>query len=280
MNHIVIIILDSCRFDSFKEARAPFLHGLPTSAEKRYSYASWTAPSHFNLMMGLMPHSNPVDRYASQLYQREFSLWSERVDVPLVDFKSFLPDLWLPKMLKSFGYETHARVSMPVLNPATTLNRDFDDYILMPNHNSLDAILDEVRLGSVPSFWLINTGETHYPYMLRDSSLPIVSGLHGAVKGIRQADDAQIAVEDKSVSSDFTMDQMKTLYNAQKRAVGYTDRLIADFARKAPDNTQLIVTSDHGELFGEDGFFGHGPICHPKVNEVPYLEFHRSSIIL
>ena len=39
-----------------------------------------------------------------------------------------------------------------------------------------------------------------------------------------------------------------------------------------PPNTWVIVTSDHGELFGEDGYFGHGPIAHEKVLEVPFVE--------
>ena len=39
-----------------------------------------------------------------------------------------------------------------------------------------------------------------------------------------------------------------------------------------PRNTWVIVTSDHGELFGEDGYFGHGPIAHDKVFEVPFVE--------
>ena len=41
---------------------------------------------------------------------------------------------------------------------------------------------------------------------------------------------------------------------------------------RLPPNTWLIVTSDHGELFGEDGYFGHGPIQHEKVWEVPFVE--------
>ena len=40
----------------------------------------------------------------------------------------------------------------------------------------------------------------------------------------------------------------------------------------APRNTYVTITSDHGELFGEDGYFGHGPIQHEKVLEVPFLE--------
>ena len=39
-----------------------------------------------------------------------------------------------------------------------------------------------------------------------------------------------------------------------------------------PANTYVTVTSDHGELFGEQGYFGHGPIQHDKVFEVPLVE--------
>jgi arylsulfatase A-like enzyme len=39
-----------------------------------------------------------------------------------------------------------------------------------------------------------------------------------------------------------------------------------------PDNTYITITADHGELFGEDGYFGHGPILHEKVLEVPFVE--------
>ena len=274
MNHLILIVLDSCRYDSFVESRSRFLLTLPVKPELRYSYATWTAPSHYNLMMGLMPHLNPVNTYASELYTKEFKLWSQRIDLPLLDIKSFLPSLWLPSLLGSLGFETHARVSMPVLNPSTPLNSGFDDYKLVSNHNSLDSILDEVYFTEKNQFWLINTGETHYPYMLRDPDLPIVSGLHGAVKRLDQ--DRQLG----DVFNDFPSEKMAYLQNSQRRAVKYVDRLIKDFIKKTPFNTHVIITSDHGELFGEDGFFGHGPICHPKVNQVPFMEFRRDQIII
>jgi len=274
LNHIILIILDSCRFDSFVDSKSRFLLSLPTQPELRYSYASWTAPSHYNFLMGLLPHTNPTHTYASELYTSEFILWSERIGSPLIDIKNFLPSLWLPTLLKSLGYETHARVSMPVLNPQTPLNRDFDDYILQPNHNYLESILDEVNLGLAPQFWLINTGETHYPYMLNDPSLPIVSGVHGSLKRLDRD------VNFQNVSTDFTTDKLRYLHQAQRRSVKYVDKLIYDFSKRAPNNTHIIVTSDHGELFGEDGFFGHGPICHPTVNKVPFLEFHKNAITI
>jgi arylsulfatase A-like enzyme len=40
----------------------------------------------------------------------------------------------------------------------------------------------------------------------------------------------------------------------------------------APKNTWITITADHGELFGEAGYFGHGPVQHEKVFEVPFVE--------
>jgi hypothetical protein len=40
--------------------------------EQRWSYATWTAPSHYNLLMGLMPHTSPANVYASEYYKKDF----------------------------------------------------------------------------------------------------------------------------------------------------------------------------------------------------------------
>lgn len=40
-----------------------------------------------------------------------------------IEFKSLIPKLYFPSFLKdSLGYRTHAKVSLPVLNPKTILN--------------------------------------------------------------------------------------------------------------------------------------------------------------
>ena len=43
-NNFIIVILDSCRYDSFMAAEPQSITKLG-KVEKRYSYASWTAPS-------------------------------------------------------------------------------------------------------------------------------------------------------------------------------------------------------------------------------------------
>ena len=52
----------------------------------------------------------------------------------------------------------------------------------------------------------------------------------------------------------------------------YLDGVFEQLFDLLPPNTYVTVTADHGELFGEDGYFGHGPIKHEKVFEVPFVE--------
>jgi arylsulfatase A-like enzyme len=70
----------------------------------------------------------------------------------------------------------------------------------------------------------------------------------------------------------FDTTKLRELQGRQIDAVTYLDGVFARLFDLLPSNTWVIVTSDHGELFGEDRYFGHGPISHEKVLEVPYVE--------
>src|SRR3954451_8067484 len=139
--NLVMVILDSLRYDSWIAAAPSSLAALG-EVERRWSYATWTAPSHYNLMMGLLPHQSPQEVYASEYYKQDFLRYSERLGQPDMEFKRLLPSLYLPTYLsRTLGYSTHAMVSMPVLNEHTIINRDFDSYKLMPTHNDMAAML-------------------------------------------------------------------------------------------------------------------------------------------
>ena len=269
--HLVVVVLDSLRYDSYLAADTPTLDRLGR-VERRWSYATWTAPSHYNLLTGLLPHTSPSNVYASEHYKADFLRYSERLGIPGIDFQRLLPSLYLPTFLQSLGYETHARVSMPVLNAHTGINRDFDSYRLMPSHNDMASMLDTMSFASDrPSFWMLNVGETHYPYALPDedpSQWPRVSGVHGVVK--------HLGDEDRD-GTDVWFDQatLDVMRERQVRATSYVDGVVERLFDLVPANTWFVVTSDHGELFGEDGYFGHGPIRHDKVLEVPFVEGMR-----
>lgn len=270
-NHIVCIVMDSCRFDSFLAAKTPNIDRLG-EVERRYSYASWTAPSHNTFAMGLLPHGSPKKILASEVYKDEYADWEVRTGLSGIDFKAFLPHLSLPKVLANLGYETFARVSMPVLNPSTTFARDFDDFKLMPNHNMFREMVEEIDLPpdeDITNYYFLNLGETHYPYRLEDETLPIISGVHGVIKKMNNAT-TQTQVEWNNFVTDT---KMKLLRDAQISSIEYVDELVGVLFDKADkERTHFIITADHGDLFGEDDFFGHGPIFHEKVFEVPFVE--------
>ena len=271
-NNYILLVLDSCRYDSFTAARPKVMRKLGR-VERRWSYASWTAPSHYNLLMGLMPHTNPRRTFASDAYARDFLKFNERLAAEGLEFKSFVPRLYLPVLLQKLGYQTNAMVSLPVLNPTTVLNTGFDSYKLMDRHNDLRAMVGKMSFSKErPSFYLLNAGETHYPYALPGEpgdEWPRISGVHGV---FRHLDQQVVGGKLRRRTPSFNRPKLVELRQRQIEAVRYLDTVVEELFDLVPRNSYITITSDHGELFGEDGFFGHGPIVHEKVLEVPFLE--------
>jgi len=188
-----------------------------------------------------------------------------------------LPGLWLPDWLRDhLGYRTTALVSMPVLHPATPLSRGFDAWRLMPTHNDMGAIVDALRFYEErPVFALLNLGETHYPYAATGREDPDLPHLHG-LRGVARELDARLREGELVSAPDapafFDEKTLRRLQQRQVEALQSLDLLFEALFDRVPPGTWITVTADHGELFGEEGFFGHGPIQHPKVLEVPFVE--------
>ncbi|MCR9159669.1 MAG: sulfatase-like hydrolase/transferase [Nannocystaceae bacterium] len=268
-----MITLDSCRFDSFVAGETDKIEKLG-ELEKRYSYASWTAPSHYNLMTGLMPHTSPSNVYASEYYKEDFFKYGERLGTQDASFRELIPSLYFPVWLKKLGYHTHARVSMPVLNSKTGINRGFDTYKLMDKHNDMRSMFETMRFSEEkPNFFMLNVGETHYPYARpteEKNNWPRISGVHGVFKKLdNNIEDGKVITSDEKFFDD---EKMKELHARQIDTVTYLNDVFEELYDLVPENTYISVMADHGELFGEGGYFGHGPINHDKVFEVPFLE--------
>lgn len=268
----VLLILDSCRYDSFVEAAPPIMSSLGV-VERRWSYATWTSPAHFNLLMGLLPHAAPTQSFASAVYQHAFHEHRHRLGVPDVSFSGMLPHLWLPTLLRDkLGYSTGALTSLPVLNPATPLNQGFDVFEQGERHNDLGALVKRLHFdGDRPWFWLINTGETHYPYAPADepeAEWPRLPGMHGV---FARLSGGRPTHKDEAPEF-FAPEQLERLRQRQVEAVRQVDHAAGQMLAKCPVGTWVTITSDHGECFGEGGWFGHGPIPHEKVLEVPFVE--------
>src|SRR5438132_8691929 len=225
-NNSIIVIFDSCRYDTFMEARPKTIRKLG-EVEQRWSYASWTAPSHYNLLMGLLPHSSPKQVFASEYYKQDFLRFNERLGSEGISFRSLVPKLYFPTFLQSMGYRTNAMVSLPVLNPRPILNNGFDTFRLMDKHNDMRAMIKDMTFPEdKPSFYLLNVGETHYPYALPDeppSTWPRISGVHGVFRTL----DDQPGPEPESEPAFFDGDVLAELRARQVRAVSYLDGVFA-----------------------------------------------------
>lgn len=264
MNHIIWIVLDSCRFDAFIAADTKNFARIG-QPERRYSYASWTSPAHQAYFMGMMPHSSPKRVFASNIYKQEYARWNRRMGKNDIAFSDFLPELNIARFLNHSGYKTIAKVSLPVLNQYTSHAAHFDEYQLMESHNDFAGMLKQISFaGEQPYFYFLNLGETHYPYMLDDQTLPHISGVHGILKKMNG--------EENASEEFFNEQELARLKQQQIRAVAYCDAIFGKLLDQSPPDTWFIITADHGELFGEEGYFGHGPIMHPKVFEVPFME--------
>jgi hypothetical protein len=213
--------------------------------------------------------------YASEYYKKDFLQFNERLGYDDIEFRSVVPKMFLPTFLKdTLGYRTNALVSLPVLNPKTILNNGFDRYQLMEKHNDMRAMVRQMTFSEEqPSFYLLNVGETHYPYALPDEppdQWPRISGVHGVFKHL----DDEVVGGKLLVRKEkfFDNKKLEALRDRQVAAVKYLDGVVEELFDLVPKNTYITILADHGELFGEDGYFGHGPIFHEKVWEVPFVE--------
>lgn len=267
MRSVAFVVLDSLRWDSFEQARTPVLDRFAPRQSKRYAYASWTQPSHTCLLAGLLPHESLTGMLASATYATDYSLWANALGGAEEAKQHLYAEFCLPLMARRCGWHTIGRVAMPVLNESTAFSRGFDDYMLSPAGSNLGTQVESISLSlsGGNNFVFINAGETHYPYLMPKAGLPRISGVHGVLGGRSGVEAAPPVGE----AVPFTPEQMRAMHKSQVRAAELADKRIGHLVELLPKPLLLLVVSDHGELFGEGGFFGHGPFFHPALFEVP-----------
>src|SRR5262249_9541802 len=150
---------------------------------------------------------------------------AENIQIDVLEFaRKHVPSLYLPTFLRSLGYHTRAIVSMPVLNSHTIIARDFESYDRTKRHNDMATIVDLIKFDPIrPTFYLINIGETHYPYAVPGddpSRWPHLSGVHGAVQWMGAPEP-----EGRVAPRMLTTTEMEEARDRQINALQYVDGL-------------------------------------------------------
>lgn len=106
-----------------------------------------------------------------------------------------------------------------------------------------------------PFFLFVNFMEAHDPYIGAKGK-----DFNWVTPFLKKGPDAQL------------VHLWEKLYEkASIKAVRYGTELIRDLVKRFGDNQIIILTSDHGQLFGEHGFIGHGTVIYDEAIRVPLL---------
>jgi arylsulfatase A-like enzyme len=253
-HNLILISLDTVRADALggetRGARlSPWFDRLATEGtsfrQAVSTYAS-TAGAHMSLFTSTYANRHRVRTAANRLTD---------------EITTF------PQVLASAGYSNGAVTENAMILASSGFARGFDQY--KENRDSLN------HAGSIDTtfgdglrwleqhreelfFLFLHTYEAHDPYQPKPEAL-------AAVPDLKIADDASEKER-----------RWLTAQRAYEAEVHYADgaleRLFSDLRRlDLADDTLVVITSDHGEEFGEHGALGHVRTVYDEVLRVPLL---------
>ncbi len=261
-DHVLFISLDSCRFDTFisayNDGSLPnFSNVGPLHKAKAPSY--FTYGSHSAFWMGFTPgvdnNSDPcLNPKAGKIFRMAYSGSIGRDD------EAF--QLQGANIIEGFsnrGYKTIGSGAVDWFNPETdtgaVLGSPFQKFYFAGNTWSLCKQLEWIHSELLNTsfdqsvFCFLNIGETHVPYWHEGASWDRWPSPCVPFGGIQ-------------------CDANKSGFR-QQACLEWVDARLASLL-KCFCNSTILICSDHGDCWGEDGLWEHG-ISHPATLTVPLL---------
>jgi arylsulfatase A-like enzyme len=305
--NVLLIVLDAARRDAIEPYGAP-RGATPAIADlarrgsalpRAYSAASWTLPSHASMFTGMLPRALGLGQApggTTEGARRVFEGLSDRL---------------VTTHLRDCGYTTHGVSTNLWASGHVGLDIGFDrfEYFATQRQGRLNGLIGEGPRATLawaseglrsnaddgaasagralrdsietwtgrPTFWFVNLVECHSPYLPPRpwNDLTAIERLRAGLDAKRHLNFFSICryVGGNHDISKAALERMRHLY---MRAVSYMDQWVADVL-EALDNrgileqTLVIVTSDHGENFGEGGLIAHGFSVDERLIHVPLV---------
>jgi hypothetical protein len=281
---VVLVTLDSCRYDVAASAHTPNLAKLGPLLRAE-SPGTYTLPAHAALFNGHLPRpvSGPLTlggRSVDAIWRSAAARPSKRHAAIAFDgptlmghysekgyrvlgaggvtfFDSSDPANSLPRLFPEFHY--FGRPSRaPATQAARVVDRD-QDLPLAHTEDLADRCSEAERF-----FLFVNCSSTHIPYTTPLS--PLSDRNRELLRRLYRLHDSQRGIVGENV---FDAEDTEILLGLQRRALEWADTRLGDlFSRLGARRPLVVVCSDHGEEFGEGGRFGHGH-PHPTISTVP-----------
>lgn len=128
-----------------------------------------------------------------------------------------------------------------------------------------------------PLFLYVHLGDSHHPYyppkgwrsrFEDDLEVPLNQALSIAL------DMSDRLMEHIASGTPFTEAEWNAINVMYDTTLSYVDHLagtIFEYTREQLDNPIIVITADHGELFGEDGCLAHMLVANSAVSNVPLV---------
>ncbi len=258
--NLLLVTYDSCRYDVLQDARTPVLDSfaevLPAQAPGNFTF-----PSHQAMFAGILPNAGS----ARPLYNRFCGQLLGLVGVGEMQVSGGavlgVASAWnAVDGLGRAGYKTVGTGAMNWFRQES-LTSCFQSFRFTGTaaDEQIGFVLEETS-GVAPFFAFINFGETHAPYDFAG-----------------KAEQCSVDTRARAISwppqqASGAVGRDNEAYSHQVAAAEFLDTRLPRLFAGLPADTIVVVCADHGECFGEDGYWGHG-INHPKVLEVPLAIF-------
>lgn len=146
------------------------------------------------------------------------------------------------------------------------------DYLTAPNINDRALKwLDETWDSNRPFFLWNHYMDVHYPFYPPDEYVrapddrTISTGRKLTLNGLMHENPSALTERDRR--------DLRVLYDGEVRYMDYhLGRLLDELENRGLlEDTLVVVTSDHGELFGEYGQYGHPPVLQDELVRIPLV---------
>lgn len=195
----------------------------------------------------------------------------------------------LPELLGAEGYYTGALIANPNVRPQTGFDKGFGLFRnLLPESwqwaADADWVADEVRQfienvpADTPFFLFVLSIDPHQPYQPPspyDTIYDQRAADREAGSGANLYRIDTLLESGEEVSTD-EMSSIRALYRGE---IAYADKVFGDLLdwmqdRDLLDETLVVLTSDHGEAFGEHGNRGHSKTIYEETMRIPMILRH------
>jgi hypothetical protein len=258
--NFLLLTYDSCRYDVLVDAETPVLDSY-CSIQPAQAPACFTYASHQAFFVGILPLTTADDAYYNRFTKQLLGLREVGEGRVVKESHTQVVSEWnLVAGLRDAGFQTVGAGAMNWFRQRS-LTTGFDQFRF--TGRDADAQVEFVRDALDVSgrfFGFVNFGETHAPFTFRGQPEPCPVDVRARRMRWPPRQEGEPTGRDCAA------------YDYQRAAAEFLDSRLPALFDGLPGNTVVILTADHGECFGEDGYWGHG-VNHLKVFEVPLSIF-------